>query len=145
LFILAGGQMAPNPAELLGSDCFKKLVTAALKEFDRVIVDSAPVLAVSDTLLMIPHVQTTCMVVRAGKTPRNAITRALSLMSAAGVRPAGLVLNRLPRRRGAGYYYHYTSEGYGAGGGAYAGQYGRRHSAPAAASSVSGNGADGGA
>src|SRR5205807_3596542 len=125
LFILAGGQMAPNPAELLSSDCFKRLVTAALSEFDRIVVDSAPILAVSDTLLMIPHVQTTCMVVRAGKTPRNAISRALSLMNAASVRPAGLVLNRLPRRRGAGYYYYYTSEGYGTGGGAYAGPYGR--------------------
>jgi capsular exopolysaccharide synthesis family protein len=142
-FILAGGQMAPNPAELLSGDCFKKLVAAAVKEFDRVVVDSAPILAVSDTLLMIPHAQTTCMVVRAGKSPRNAITRALSLMGAAGVRPAGLVLNRLPRRRGAGYYYYYTSEGYGAGGGAYAGQYGRRHSASAAANSASGNGAGG--
>src|SRR5438477_1451859 len=144
LFILAGGQMAPNPAELLSGDCFKKLVAAAVRECDRVVVDSAPILAVSDTLLMIPHAQTTCMVVRAGKSPRNAITRALSLMSAAGVRPAGLVLNRLPRRRGAGYYYYYTSDAYGTAGGAYAGQYGRRHCAPAAPSSVSGNGAGGG-
>ena len=141
LFILAGGQMAPNPAELLSGDCFKKLVAAAVREFDRVVVDSAPILAVSDTLLMIPHAQTTCMVVRAGKSPRNAISRALSLMSAAGVRPAGLVLNRLPRRRGAGYYYYYTSEGYGADGGAYRGQYGRHPAATAAASSASGNGA----
>ena len=78
LFILAGGQMAPNPAELLSGDCFKRLVSAALSEFDRVVVDSAPILAVSDTLLMIPHVQTTCMVVRAGKTPRNAINRAFT-------------------------------------------------------------------
>jgi succinoglycan biosynthesis transport protein ExoP len=138
LFILAGGQMAPNPAELLSGDCFKKLVAAAVREFDRVVVDSAPILAVSDTLLMIPHAQTTCMVVRAGKSPRNAINRALSLMSAAGIRPAGLVLNRLPRRRGAGYYYYYTSDGYGTAGGAYAGQYGRRHSAT---SNIATNGA----
>jgi succinoglycan biosynthesis transport protein ExoP len=143
LFILAGGQMAPNPAELLSGECFKRLVSAALSEFDRVVVDSAPILAVSDTLLMIPHAQTTCMVVRAGKSPRHAINRALSLMSTAGVRPAGLVLNRLPQRRGGGYYYYYTSEGYGTGGGAYAGHYGRRNAATTAtASSVSGNGAD---
>jgi polysaccharide biosynthesis transport protein len=145
LFILAGGQMAPNPAELLSSDCFRKLVSAAVREFDRVVVDSAPILAVSDTLLMIPHAQTTCMVVRAAKTPRNAINRALTLMNAAGIRPAGLVLNRLPRRRGAGYYYYYASHGYGTDGGAYGGQYGRGHSAPAAASSVSDNGAGSGA
>src|SRR5205085_10232764 len=47
LFILAGGQTAPNPAALLSGDCFKSLVSAALSEFDRVVVDSAPILAVS--------------------------------------------------------------------------------------------------
>ena len=114
LFILAGGQRAPNPAELLSDNCFKGLTTEARSFFDRVVIDSAPVLAVSDTLLMIPHVQTTCIVVRAAKTPRNAINRALTLLGATNVRPAGLVLNRLPRRRGAGYYY-YASHGYGDG------------------------------
>ena len=73
--------------------------------------------------------------VRATPLPRALIA------SAAGVRPAGLVLNRLPRRRGAGYYYYYTSDGYGTAGGAYAGQYGRRHSAT---SNVASNGAGGG-
>src|SRR6202008_1720731 len=100
--------------ELLSSssDCFKRLVAAAAREFDRVVIDSAPILAVSDTLLMIPHVQTTCIVVRAAKTPRNAVNRALTLMAATHVRPAGVVLNRLPRRRGAGYYYYYATHGY---------------------------------
>ena len=115
LFILAGGQRAPNPAELLSDNCFHGLTTETCSYFDRVVIDSAPILAVSDTLLMVPHVQTTCMVVRAGKTPRNAINRALTLLSATQVRPAGLVLNRLPRRRGAGYYYYYASHGYGDG------------------------------
>lgn len=115
LFILAGGQRAPNPAELLSDECFKGLTAEAASHFDRVIIDSAPVLAVSDTLLMAPHVQTLCMVVRAAKTPRNAINRALTLLAATKVRPAGLVLNRLPRRRGAGYYYYYASHGYGDG------------------------------
>jgi Mrp family chromosome partitioning ATPase len=138
LFILAGGQRAPNPAELLSDECFKGLTTEARKIFDRVVIDSAPILAVSDTLLMVPHVQTTCMVVRAAKTPRNAVNRALTLLSATNVRPAGLVLNRLPRRRGAGYYYYYASHGYGDGG-VYGGKYGRQ--VEEAMSKHSGNGA----
>jgi succinoglycan biosynthesis transport protein ExoP len=125
LFVLAGGQRAPNPAELLSDECFKGLTTEAASAFDRVVIDSAPILAVSDTLLMVPHVQTTCMVVRAAKTPRNAVNRALTLLAATRVRPAGLVLNRLPRRRGSGYYYYYASHGYGAGGGSYGESYGR--------------------
>lgn len=133
LYILAGGQHAPNPAELLSGDCFKRLTIDALTKFDRIVVDSAPILAVSDTLLMIPYVQTTCMVLRANKTPRDAVNRALSLMNAAGTRPAGLVLNRLPNRRGSGYYYSYASPGYGDS--AYTGQY------PRARSKSSSNGA----
>src|SRR5690242_16624494 len=62
LYVLAGGQRAPNPAELLSDDCFKSVTVEASKVFDRVVIDSAPVLAVSDTLLMVPHVQTTCIV-----------------------------------------------------------------------------------
>ena len=135
LFILAGGQRAPNPAELLSDECFKHLTEEAPQYFDRVVIDSAPILAVSDTLLMVPFVQTTCIVVRAAKTPRNAINRALTLLSATNVRPAGLVLNRLPRRRGAGYYYYYASHGYGDGGvygGVYGGKYGRGETEAAA-------------
>ena len=123
LYILAGGERAPNPAELLTGDTFKNLIAEASALFDKVIIDSAPILAVSDTLLMAPYVQTICMVVRANKTPRNAITRALTLLDTAGNRPAGIVLNRLPRRRGAGYYYYYASHGYGDGNGSY-GVYG---------------------
>lgn len=142
LFILAGGQRAPNPAELLSDDCFKGLTTEAGSFFDRVVIDSAPILAVSDTLLMVPHVQTTCMVVRAAKTPRNAINRALVLLAATRVHPAGIVLNRLPRRRGVGYYYYYASHGYGDGG-SYSGKGYERDLGPEAGHPVhSGNGAD---
>jgi capsular exopolysaccharide synthesis family protein len=126
LYILAGGQRAPNPAELLSDNCFQGLTSEVIQYFDRVVIDSAPILAVSDTLLMVPHVQTTCMVVRAAKTPRNAINRALTLLAATRVRPAGLVLNRLPRRRGAGYYYYYASHGYGDGA-VYGDRAGRDH------------------
>ncbi len=119
LFILTGGRRAPNPAELLSGPSFAKLVAEASENFDRIVIDSAPVLAVSDTLLMTPLVQTVCVVVRANKTPRNAVQRALGMLTGAGGRPAGVILNRLPRRRGAGYYYYYASPGYGKGEGSY--------------------------
>ncbi len=141
LYILAGGQRAPNPAELLSDNCFRGLTTEARSMFDRVVIDSAPILAVSDTLLMVPHVQTTCIVVRAAKTPRNAINRALTLLSATNVRPAGLVLNRLPRRRGAGYYYYYASHGYGDGE-VYGDRAGRKSKSEIAEAAAHANGAD---
>jgi succinoglycan biosynthesis transport protein ExoP len=121
LFVLAGGQRAPNPAEILSGPSFAKLVVEAGKLFDRIVLDTAPILAVSDTLLMAPYVQTICVIVRTRKTPRTAVQRALSLIAGAGTRPAGLVLNRLPHTRGYGYYYYYASPGYGKGEGSYSG------------------------
>jgi capsular exopolysaccharide synthesis family protein len=123
LFVLAGGRRAPNPAEILAGPFFGQLIAKAATLFDRVVVDSAPILAVSDTLLMMPHVQTVCIVVRAAKTPRTAVHRAITLLAKSGIRPAGLVLNRLRRGRGVGYYYYYASPGYGKDEGAYSRTY----------------------
>ncbi|HZA55813.1 MAG TPA: GNVR domain-containing protein [Candidatus Udaeobacter sp.] len=126
LSVLAGGRRAPNPAEILAGPFFGQLVAEAARLFDRVVIDSAPILAVSDTLLMMPHVQTVCIVLRAGKTPRPAVRRAIALLTSAGIRPAGLVLNRLRRSGGVGYYYYYASHGYGADEGAYSQSYQHR-------------------
>ena len=125
LSVLAGGRRAPNPAEILAGPFFGQLVAEAAQLFDRVVIDSAPILAVSDTLLMTPHVQTVCIVIRAAKTPRPAVLRAIKLLAKSGIRPAGLVLNRLRRSRGAGYYYYYASHGYGKEEGAYSRRYTR--------------------
>jgi polysaccharide biosynthesis transport protein len=125
LSVLAGGRRSPNPAEILAGPFFGRLIADAGTLFDRVVIDSAPILAVSDTLLMTPHVQTLCIVVRASKTPRQAVRRAISLLAKSGIRPAGLVLNRLRRSGGVGYYYHYSSHGYGKEEGAYSRDYGR--------------------
>ena len=78
------------------------------------------------------------MVLRARKTPRPAVRRAISLLISSGIRPAGLVLNRLPRNRGVGYYYYYSSPGYGAGEGSYSLSYSERY----AARSEKGNGVE---
>jgi len=123
LFVLAGGRRAPNPAEILAGPFFGQLVAEATTLFDRVVIDSAPVLAVSDTLLMTSHAQTVCIVVRAGKTPRQAVRRAIALLAKSGIRPAGLILNRLRRSRGVGYYYYYASHGYDDGEGGYSRSY----------------------
>jgi len=123
LSVLAGGRRAPNPAEILAGPFFGQLVAEAATIFDRVVIDSAPILAVSDTLLMTPHVQTVCIVIRAAKTPRPAVRRAITLLAKSGIRPAGLVLNRLRRSRGVGYYYYYASHGYGKDEGAYSRSY----------------------
>ena len=64
------------------NDLLGKRDRSEVKAFDRIVIDSAPVLAVSDTLLMTAHVQSVCIVVRAGQTARNAVQRALGLIAA---------------------------------------------------------------
>jgi capsular exopolysaccharide synthesis family protein len=113
---IPAGTTAPNPAELLGKHGIDGLVAEALLHYDKVVVDSAPVHAVSDTLLMIQKVQTVCLVARANRTPRKATLRAVQMLKQGGAPLAGLILNRLPRRVGlSGYYYdsYYNYSYYG--------------------------------
>jgi capsular exopolysaccharide synthesis family protein len=112
LSLIPAGHRAPNPAELLSSADIPKLFAQLLKRYDRIVVDSAPVNAVSDTLIVAPHADKTILVVRAGKTPRKAILRSLHLLRKAQAKMAGFVLNRLPSGRAASYYYYYYGDKY---------------------------------
>jgi succinoglycan biosynthesis transport protein ExoP len=111
--ILGVGSSTPNPAELLAQGRMSKLIEEALEVYDRVVIDSAPIQAVSDTLLVLEGVQTVCLTVRAGRTPRKASARALQTLRNAGAPVAGIVLNCLRRPRGGGYYYNYYDYSYG--------------------------------
>jgi capsular exopolysaccharide synthesis family protein len=115
LDILTAGHRAPNPAELLAGNAFGDLVRDARLKYDRLVIDTAPVNAVSDSLLLLKHVQSVCLVIHAGKTPRKAVMRAVQRLTESGLRPAGFVLNRLPPHGGANYYYHYSAGEYGKG------------------------------
>ena len=105
LFFISAGTTAPNPAELLARGTTDALIDEALARFDRVVIDSAPIHAVSDTLLILARVQTVCIVARAAKTPCRAVQRCIQMLHGAHAPLVGIVLNRMPRRRGPGYYY----------------------------------------
>jgi len=109
LFFIAGGTTAPNPAELLAKDGLAGLIQEALKTYDRVVIDSAPIHAVSDTLLMVTSVQTVCLVIRGAHTSSRSVVRCIQLLKTAGAPLSGLILNRMPvhRRLGYGYYSPY--------------------------------------
>jgi capsular exopolysaccharide synthesis family protein len=115
-FYIPAGTQTPNPAELLAKTGVDGLIEEALRRFDRVIVDSAPIHAVSDTLLMLNKIQTVCLVLKARKTPKNAVLRAVQLLREGEAPLAGVIMNQMPRSRGGGYaydsYYHYSYYGY---------------------------------
>ena len=112
LHFLSAGTRAPNPSELLGSANLAETFAELLHLYDRVVIDSAPVNAVSDTLLVAPHVQKIILVVRAGHAPRAAVLRARDLIRKTGASVAGFVLNRVPTGRTAGHYYYYYGGAY---------------------------------
>ena len=112
---IAAGTTAPNPAELLAQNGLKGLLDEALKTFDRVVVDTAPVTAVSDTLTIAKDIQTTVLVIRSHRTPRKPILRTVQQLRQAGANLCGLVLNLEPQHWGPGYYYsdsYYYYSGY---------------------------------
>ncbi len=110
LFCISAGGRAPNPAELLAQPSFHSLMIEVASRFDRVIIDTAPVNVVSDTLVLAKHVQTICVVVDSQKTHRKAVRHALSQLSRIQAPVAGVILNRLPLRGGSDYFYHYSSD-----------------------------------
>jgi Mrp family chromosome partitioning ATPase len=101
------GRPVPQPAELLARAGFDALLKEALLHFDRIVVDSAPIHPVSDTLLLVQRVQTVCLVVRAHKTPRPPVHRAVQALLRAGAPVAGVIVNQLAGTRGE-YYYDYS-------------------------------------
>ena len=121
LFYVPGGTTAPNPAELLAKSGLKGLITRALQDYERVVVDSAPIHAVSDTLLMVKDVQTVCLVIRAASTSGRMVMRCVQLLQTAAAPVSGVVLNRMPVRRRSGYGYYSGYYDY-----RYHGKYSRR-------------------
>ncbi len=112
LFVMPAGSPSSNPAELLSSVAFGALIRFLREDFDRIIIDTAPVMAVSDTLLLTEHADMVCLVIRAGKTPRNWVTRTLAMLEQAGSQPIGLLLNQIvlrPRRDYSLYRGNYAS------------------------------------
>jgi tyrosine-protein kinase Etk/Wzc len=112
--LLATGTLPPNPAELLGSDRFQRLLADLATRFDIVLVDTPPVLAVTDAALVARNAGVNLLVVRAGKHPMREISAALRQLGRNGVRVAGIVMNDVRLDRGLGrrnvYHYQYKYE-----------------------------------
>jgi capsular exopolysaccharide synthesis family protein len=113
LFWLGSGSPVSNPGELLAGSDFRGLLNEALAYYDRIVIDTAPLLPVSDTLLIASTVQTSILVVQGCKTSRKGVERSVRMLRDAEARVAGVVLNLLPRRILSGYFYsYYSASGY---------------------------------
>ncbi|SDJ42462.1 capsular exopolysaccharide family [Ferrimonas sediminum] len=97
LYVMVAGTPVSNPLELIASQAFKQMLEKLKPQFDRIIVDTAPVDVVSDALVISRRVDSTLYVVKCGKARRDLINRSLARLFTAQARVDGVVLNAVPK------------------------------------------------
>jgi Mrp family chromosome partitioning ATPase len=103
LWVMPAGQPVTSPVEILGSPAMKDFFVMALDSFEMIIVDSPPVVPVSDSLVLSQFVDGVVFVTSVRKTPRGLLDRGVEMLTASSARVLGLVVNRTPRSND-GYY-----------------------------------------
>lgn len=106
LFILASGPIPPNPAELLGSKGMQEFLEEVYQEFDMVLFDTPPVLAVADAQILANQCDGTILVTRSGETEIEQAEKARDLLKGAKSKLLGVVLNN-KKMKDSQYYYYY--------------------------------------
>ncbi len=109
LKIITSGALPPNPSELLASNKMKETLTLLSKDFDMVIIDSPPVIAVTDAAIISTKVDGTILVISSGQTNRDAVMRSKSLLDSVDCKLLGTLLNgvNVEGMYGSYYYYYY--------------------------------------
>lgn len=120
LSVLTAGQIPPNPSELLGSQAMHELLASLEGQFDLVIIDTPPLLPVTDAAVLSQNVQGAIVVVGAQRTKRVELERSLGALEMVGARVLGIVLNRTASKGpdaygGGAYSYESRPSGDGAG------------------------------
>ncbi|MGA3035446.1 MAG: polysaccharide biosynthesis tyrosine autokinase [Terracidiphilus sp.] len=107
LYVLPTGPLPPNPAEMLSSNRMEEQMRQWVKRFDRIVIDSAPLLAVSDTQSLAVRSDAVVLVARAGVTRKRALIRARDLLWRVNAPIAGVVVNDVDLRLENFYTYRY--------------------------------------
>jgi capsular exopolysaccharide synthesis family protein len=109
LFVVPAGPVPTNPTELLFSPRFTQALAALGERFAHIVIDSPPMLGVSDSLVLAPRVEGVILVLRHGHAGRDAAQRAVQMLGSVRARLLGVVLNHADvRSTAAGYqYYHH--------------------------------------
>ncbi len=116
LEILASGPIPPFPTEMLGSDTMRQLLQEARGRYTHIVMDSPPLLSVTDSVVLAREADTVVLIVRHGKSTKHAVRRARDLLLRSGARVAGIALNAVDLSSPEYYsYYGYSGyAGYGA-------------------------------
>jgi capsular exopolysaccharide synthesis family protein len=114
LFAVSAGRVPPNPAELLGSQRMKQGLALLDEYFDHIVIDTPPVLSVTDARILSTLVDGVVLVIKGSETPKEAVQRTKRLLQEVHAHIIGTLLNNV-NVRSADYYYYskYYYYGYG--------------------------------
>lgn len=116
LDLLTSGPDVPNPSELLNSEAFANLLKELTHRYDRIVIDSPPIMPVADSQILAAICDATILVLRAEKSTKKAAQQAKEALVGVGAHVLGAVVNDVsPRHSRYGYYSHYGYYGYGYG------------------------------
>ncbi|MEZ0359026.1 polysaccharide biosynthesis tyrosine autokinase [Mycobacterium sp. SA01] len=108
LTVLTSGATPPNPSELLGSQAAKSILTELRERFDYVIVDSSPLLAVTDGAILAANSDGALVMSRFGQTKRDHLAHAIGILRDVGATVLGAVFTMTPTRGSSRYSYNYS-------------------------------------
>lgn len=112
LYAIACGPIPPNPSELLGAKQMGKTLDTLSEKFDRIIIDTPPISAVTDAVVMAKYVEGVVMVIRANRTKYELIQSALKNLASINAIILGAVLNDVDMEKNAYYYQNYYYQDY---------------------------------
>ncbi len=110
LYVLTSGPIPPNPAELLSSKSMEQFIEEAEEQFDYILFDTPPILAVADPQIIANQCDGSILVVFSGKTEIDMAKKATELLSSAKGKLLGAVLNHKEIQNSHYYYYYGHSQ-----------------------------------
>jgi polysaccharide biosynthesis transport protein len=113
LDVLPCGPIPPQPSELLASKAMREQLRRWREQYDHIILDSPPVLSVTDAVLLSVEADAVVLVIRSGQTTKQALRHATEVLQQANARVMGVVLNGFDLKSPDSYYYYYYGSQYG--------------------------------
>jgi capsular exopolysaccharide synthesis family protein len=114
LTVITSGQIPPNPSELLGTERMVRFLGILRERFDIVLIDSPPLISITDSVVLGSHVDGVILVAKAGATSREILKRGIAMLGEVNASIVGVVLNMVDYRKSTYYYHsHYYSYYYG--------------------------------
>ena len=107
LYVVPSGIIPPNPSELLGSKRMSDLLKSLEKDWDMILLDSPPLVAVTDATMVSKEIDQIVMVVKVGQTDKKAFDHTITSLRNVDAPLGGIILNAVTHKNSYGSYYYY--------------------------------------